>query len=181
MSDLEAQLPKFYAELHEKNAFLGTSWRRHLAPFKDFLALRPFGRDILDYGCGPLGGLQEYWSHKVIAYDPYIPEFAADPWKQDFDTVFSCDVLEHMTEFQLRHFLRRLCKHVSIQVVFLALTARAANKTFSNGLNVHLTVHAPEWWRGVFDTVLGSHYTMELATADMLTSECVFGFIRRDN
>lgn len=181
MSKLEDLLPTFYRELHANGAFKGDSWRWHEAHLINLVAFKPSGA-ILDFGCGPQGGLlrsSRLPGHK-IPYDPYVEEYSEDPWKKDFDVFFTSDVLEHLTEEMLLELTRRLCKHKRIKYLCLGVTARAANKHFSNGTNVHLTIHPAAWWHGFFAGQLGLHFEIFSAEHDLLNDEVNFCFIRRE-
>lgn len=183
MSKLEDLLPGMYREMHAAGAFVGNSWRLYFDEFKSFLyntGLHHDGPDyqrILDFGCGPTGGLQQHFSD-VVAYDPYVEKYADDPWKQPFDVFFSSDVFEHLPLGELRQLVRRLCKHATIQKIFVVISTRSANKFLPNGTNAHLTVRSAQWWHGFFDAQLGLHYDIVYARADMLAETCLFGFTR---
>lgn len=176
MTKLESIMPTLYRDMHAAHAFLGDTWKHHLPVVKTFFnGLTP----ILDYGCGPTGGLAEaYPKGYVIPYDPYVTSYHAEPWTKEPKGFFSCDVFEHMTIGQLRWMIRKICKLPSIQKIYIALSTRSANKTMPNGMNAHLTVHAPDWWRGFFDHTLTVHFNAETATADLYRDECVFTFTR---
>lgn len=177
MSSLEDQLPGMYREMHAAGAFQGLSWEPHLRDLKNFLSFRESGR-ILDYGCGPLGGLAKHYGQGVVAYDPFVEKFAADPWKQDFTTFFSCDVMEHLTLEQLHQLMRRLCKVEKIRFLFIVLSTRPANKLLPNGLNAHLTIRTAQWWKGFFDASLGLHFAPEVEKADLIHDEALFAWAR---
>lgn len=179
MTKLEEMLPEMYRQMHRDGAFVGNTWEAHQRTFQQFLAFRPSGR-ILDFGCGPTGGLARYYGpEQVISYDPFVPEYAADPWQEQFGVFFSCDVFEHLPQEQLLQLTRRLCKHTPINLIFIALSTRAANKVLPNGINAHLTVHAPQWWDGFFAATLGPHFVPEIAKTDLIHDEAVFAFARK--
>lgn len=185
MSKLEDRLPDLYNELHAHGAFKGDSWERYHCDLITFFNRCgvPYGEGetVLDFGCGPKGGLagNTLKGYDVVPYDPFVPQYRdLDPWTGKVTTFFSCDVMEHLPLNQLAHLMRRLCKHQSLQRLFISVTARAANKHFSNGLNVHLTVQPPEWWRGFFEGTLGAHYDLKLAEVCLLDQECRFGLVR---
>ena len=196
MSKLEAMLPGMYAEMHARSAFKGDSWNRHFFElFRFFDIDNNLGKHtILDYGCGPTGGLAgprvtEYgsgisdvlscYSCKVVPYDPYVEKYSADPWHSPLTGFFSCDVFEHMPLPQLRELLRRLCKHSSITHVFIALSTRAANKVLPNGLNAHITQHSGDWWQGLFDGILGAHFDCQASRVYLQEGEAAYEFVRR--
>ncbi len=176
MSKLEEKLPGMYRAMHEDGAFKGDSWEAHLQDFKTFLSFRP-SVATLDYGCGPTGGLKKHFGN-TVAHDPYVPEFAEDPWKKEFDTFFSCDVFEHLMQEQLLSLMRRLCKAEKLKYVFIVLSTRPANKLLPNGLNAHLTIRTAQWWTGFFAASLGLHFVPEIEKADLIHDEATFAFAR---
>lgn len=179
MTKLEEMLPEMYRQMHRDGAFKGNTWEAHRHSLQQFLAFRPSGR-ILDFGCGPTGGLAKYYGYeRVISHDPFVPEYAADPWSEQFSIFFSCDVFEHLTQEQLLQLTRRLCKHTSINLVFVALSTRPANKLLPNGLNAHLTIRAPQWWEGFFAATLCPHFVPEVMRTDLIHDEAVFAFARK--
>lgn len=180
MSKLEEILPILYKDMHAAGLFLGDTWRAHADRFRQFVHPRPPGL-IVDFGCGPKGGLvaDPYLGPTVVPYDPHVKAYAAPPWGAGPWAVFSSDVLEHLPVSQLRAFVRTLCKQRTISHVFLALSTRAANKTMPNGMNAHLTVRPAAWWQGFFEFTLGEHFDATIAEADVLADTAVFGFVRR--
>jgi hypothetical protein len=187
MTKLEQRLPDLYTELHSQNAFKGDAWATCFAAFKRFIgAPKVKGKTaILDFGCGPSGGLlssslaaESEW--EISAYDPYIKRFCAKPWGKPKDIFFSCDVFEHMTIGQLVNLGGKI-NDIAPSKVFISLSTRPANKIFSNGINVHITIESAEWWAGFLIALLASHYELILATADLRTKECIFGFERKAN
>lgn len=179
MTKLEEMLPDMYRQMHNEGAFKGDTWTAHRQALNEFLAFRTSGR-ILDFGCGPKGGLDAYYGPmRVVSYDPYVAEYSEDPWNKDFDTFFSCDVFEHLQQDALLQLMRRLCKHTSLNFVFIALSTRPANKLLPNGLNAHLTIRTPQWWDGFFAASLGPHFVAEMQRVDLLRDDAVFAFARK--
>lgn len=178
MTKLEAILPQLYRDMHAKGLFLGTTWERHLPRFLKFVG-DPAVSPIVDYGCGPNGGLAQALGDKVISYDPYVTQYAADPWPQNPRALFTCDVLEHMTIGQLRWFVRKVSKQPQIEKIYVSLSTRSANKIMPNGMNAHLTVQPPDWWHGFFDYALTDKFECVAAETDLHRRECVFMFTRR--
>ena len=135
-------------------------------------------KTILDFGCGPLGGLVEkLGTGSVISYDPYVPKVATPPWNRNFDVLFSSDVLEHLTLQDVRAFAKNV-RRSRPQFVFLNISTRRADKTFSNGRNVHLTVHPMNWW---CDTL--NHFWKHLYNCRVLRDrfdECTLLYTRID-
>jgi len=193
MAKIENLLPEFYAQLHKDGAFIGNSWQRHYHNLFSFLGGDAtdgiYNHTILDYGCGPTGGLSNtnnirynlnLYNGVVVPYDPFVPEYKREPWKEGKLTAFfTCDVLEHMLLTDITSLLRRLCKYKTITHLFIALSTRTATKNFPNGVNVHLTVHPPEWWCAFFEVTLGTHFNRVQATAYLDEGEAVFCFIRK--
>lgn len=196
MTKLDAMLPGMYAEMHARGAFQGDAWEHRYFDLFSFLGGDAAGgvhkHTVLDFGCGPTGGLAGKRRHGgvdnplalydgvAVPYDPYVPEYAADPWKKPLTAFFSCDVFEHMPLHQIRDLVRRLCKHKTITHVLVSIATRPANKTLPNGLNVHITVKSPEWWQGFFDATLGTHFECTESVAYMATGDVVFGFVRKE-
>lgn len=178
MSKLSERLPHLYAELHVAGAFKGDTWRSTLGLFTLMLDRGP--QRILDYGCGPQGGLlRAGLEHEVLPHDPYVPEFGGNGIRgAKFDVFHSVDVLEHMPIEALHELLILLRRNTECRTIFLAITTRPANKTFSNGLNVHLTVQPGAWWRGLLQGGLGQGWQSALAREDLEAGEVVLGFVR---
>lgn len=183
---IEQQLPGFYRELHAKRAFLGDTWRVRLPLYRAFLEDHggPMPRGVLDFGCGPSGGLAaagpEVLGGRIcIPYDPHVAAYAADPWDKPFDAFFSCDVFEHLTQTRLFELLSRIKKKPGLRTAFISLSTRHANKTLPNGMNAHLTVRSVDWWRGVFDVTFGNHFDCPLCVVFPEEGSAVFGFVRK--
>lgn len=178
---IESLLPILYKDMHAKGEFAGDTWREYLPRLQAFAAAHP-GRDfpVLDYGCGPKGGLAaEYGAWRVISHDPFVPEYAADPWGKSPATFFSADVFEHMTVDALRRLMSKICACRTLDRIFVAISTRSANKTMPNGMNAHLTVRHAQWWRGFFDARLAIHFEPVLTEYDLLKESAVFGFVRK--
>jgi SAM-dependent methyltransferase len=68
--------------------------------------------------------------------------------KGDYDMFISIDVLEHLTEHDIRLTVReaaRLCRKI-----FVCVSNRPSGLVGPNGENLHLTVKPAEWWRDTF-------------------------------
>lgn len=112
---------------------------------------------ILDYGAGkgaayapsddPEWRMLPAWGDGVRArlYDPGYAPFADLPDKQ-FDGVISNDVLEHIPEEDIPWTLDAIFRRAK-SFVYLVAACYPARKTLSNGLNAHVAVLPPEWWR----------------------------------
>ena len=165
-----------YAVMHERNAFKGDTWRGHLEQLR---ALVPNldQKTILDFGCGPKGGLAAEYGQRVISFDPYVAQFSASPWEKSFDVVFSSDVLEHMTQSQIRDFLRRI-RTSEPEFVFLVASIRQAHKSLPNGVNAHLTVKPAIWWLKTISQALGDAYVPRMVNADLIQQDVTLCFER---
>ncbi len=179
---LNELLPILYKDMHAAGVFLGDTWKSHSKTFLKFLGGDiPSNAPVIDFGCGPTGGLAAGFNDLVIPHDPYVKKYSTSPFGMGARTLFSCDVLEHMTQEQLNELVDNIIGprlHAPIQKVFLVISTRAANKTMPNGMNVHLTVQSPDWWKGYFDYTLGRTFTCTWAKSDMLKSEVVLGYVR---
>lgn len=172
------RLPVWYRELHAEGKFLGASYAPHLKAIQKLVGEDWGKARILDFGCGPLGGLQvSCGSGRVAGYDPYVEAFSVLPWgKGPYDLVFSSDVLEHLLVKDVREF----CGNVALEKprwIYLAISTRPALKTFPNGQNVHLTIEPASWWQG-FLQGFWSDYRVVRAHSDLVDGQAVFGFER---
>ncbi|HEY1171408.1 MAG TPA: glycosyltransferase family 29 protein [Verrucomicrobiae bacterium] len=118
------------------------------------------GKKILEFGAGN-GGLSaqlEKWGNEVTAFEvatnafdkiqcshkvndsalglPYVTE--------KHDLFVSADVLEHLTENDIRLVLREAARTCS--EIFLAVSTRPSGLLGPKGENLHLTVRPNEWW-----------------------------------
>lgn len=167
---------KMYVAMHKQCAFRGDTWRAHLRQLREAVPeLEQLV--ILDFGCGPKGGLAAEYVNSVIPYDPYVPQYSKEPWNQSFDVVFSSDVLEHMTRPQIDQFLAHVRK-AAPSFVFLVASTRPAQKKLPNGANAHLTVKPASWWLGYVSHALGRCYTPVMATADLIRDDVSMCFRR---
>lgn len=152
--ELRAFLKQEYTTMHQNKIFKGMTWKKHLASITATTSGTSPLR-ILDYGCGPLGGLRNELDN-VVSYDPFVPEFAKDPWHGAYHAVVSIDVLEHLSTDQLDEFFANI-RQRQILYVFLVISLRKAVKTFSDGTNVHITVNDKTWWMDKLALYLPNH------------------------
>jgi 2-polyprenyl-3-methyl-5-hydroxy-6-metoxy-1,4-benzoquinol methylase len=118
--------------MHAKGLFPGVTWRNVFDSFTAAI-LDLDRRTILDFGCGPRGGLAEqFGADRVVSYDPYVEAYSASPWHRPFDVVFSSDVLEHLPEQDIEAFAAHVLRSRP-QFMFLNISTREAHKTFSTG------------------------------------------------
>lgn len=170
----ESYFDRMYKGMHEKMAFRGDTWRGHLLKLIDAVPdIR--SKKILDFGCGPKGGLAAELGDCVTSYDPYVPAYSHSPWGDHFDVIFSSDVLEHMTSAQIGRFLTNV-RMEKPEFVFLCVATRRAQKSLPNGANAHLTVRSPVWWLDTVSRGLGTEYVPKMAVADLLGKDVVMCF-----
>ncbi len=170
-------LAKLNREMHAHGAFPGHSWRAHVEALGRFVP-DLHDKTILDYGCGPLGGLQQHFGDRVIPYDPFVEKFSAPPWNKTFDVVFSSDVMEHVPVAEITALLDRINRSTA-SYVFLNISTRRAHKPLPNRANAHLTIKPAHWWLDTLSTAL-PRFTPTLAEADLLRDEGTFCFQRAD-
>jgi hypothetical protein len=163
--DLAAQ----YAEMHAKALFPGDSWKVHYRTLCETIPNLDSLR-IVDFGCGPSGGLAQALPSQVISYDPYVEQYSTPPWDKPFDVVFSSDVFEHIPRSQVASVLETIgrCRPTFI---FLNISTRLAHKRLPDGRNAHLTVKSASWWLSTVRSQLGNSYGPRLAREDLLRAE----------
>jgi hypothetical protein len=98
--------------------------------------------DILDYGAGK-GTLQKSIPFPIQQYDPFIPEFAADP--RSAALVCALDTLEHIEPACLDAVLSHLAS-LTRQLLFADIALRPASKFLPDGRNAHLIIESGNWW-----------------------------------
>lgn len=135
-----------YKTLHSSNPQYGRTGVRTL-PYVQALIDDVKGLRILDFGCGKgvLGlKLQEKFGLDVNYFDPYIPEFSAQP-TGPFDVVLSTDVLEHVHEDELDDVLAHVASLSTKAVFIVSLTF--ADTLLDSGDNAHVTIRSATWWQ----------------------------------
>jgi hypothetical protein len=174
---LPSDLGEQYRTMHAQGAFPGQTFRSHLGLLELCIPgiheLR-----ILDYGCGPHGGMAQVHHDRVIPYDPYIERFSELPWQKPFDVFFSSDVFEHVPENDIGDILKS-ASTAGPKHVFLVISTRKAHKTLPSGVNAHATVRSGRWWLENVAFHLGSSYRPQLAFDDLLRSDVVLCFERQ--
>lgn len=116
-------------------------------------------KTLLDWGSGagdayrdPHYVHQRWGLNKVFIrlYDPSFKKFANPIMPtMKFDGVICSDVLEHIPESLLPSVLTRLFGHAR-HFVWASVCCRPAKKTFSDGTNLHVTLHEMAWWHEQF-------------------------------
>ena len=173
-----AYVAKMNREMHAHGAFPGHSWRAHVEALERFVP--DLGqKTILDYGCGPLGGLRQQFGDRVIPFDPFVEAFSSPPWARPFDVVFSSDVFEHIPAGEIAPLLEKF-RQSSARYVFLNISTRKAHKPLPNGANAHLTIRPANWWLTTLTKALAPQFRPTLAEADLLRDEGTFCFERAD-
>ena len=160
--------------MHDAKSLGGDTWRAHLGQLTSVIPdLR--SKTILDFDCGPKGGLAAEFGSQVTSYDPYVSQFSSDPWSKKFDVLFSSDVLEHMTKVQIRSLTKRI-REAGPSYVFLIASTRAAHKRLPNGANAHLTIQPARWWLRFLSQELGEKYRVTLASSDLIREDVALCF-----
>lgn len=165
-----------YRTMHEQGRFKGRSWSLYLDDLhKSIPDLQEL--TILDFGCGPHGGLSQRYPENTRPYDPYVEKYNEPPWGVEYDVIFSSDVLEHVPLRDLNELFRSL-KSCNPKHVFLVISTRWAMKNLPDGSNAHITVRPPEWWHSYVQNQLGDEYVPVLASADMLRKDVKLCFTK---
>lgn len=174
---LQDIIAKSYPKLHEEGAFNTPSWRRHV-PLFDALTGPEERRAVLDYGCGPDGGLSNALYDAVYPYDPYVAKYTTPVQGRKFKAVFSTDVMEHLTVDQIQEYLA-LVRRVEADFVLTVAATRPSSRTLVNGLNIHLTVQPAQWWYGLFQASLHPDFLPVHVVDDLMRDEVVLAFRRK--
>lgn len=144
-----------YRAMHAKKKFSGASLEPHIKEI-DALINEYDCKTILDYGCGQAKCWEEMklklnpHSKQVTLYDPYVDRYSVKP-EGTFDLVICTDVMEHILEEEVGKTLAELLNYTN-KVLYLAIATYPANKKFSNGENVHVTIKPKEWWEQMLST-----------------------------
>lgn len=105
-------------------------------------------KSLLDYGCGKgviLAHLiEKYPNIKCTGYDPAVPMFSKIK-KQNFDCVFSNDVLEHIEPNMIDLVLNDI-NLKALNYIWLRIDTIPARKELPDGRNAHLILQSPKWW-----------------------------------
>lgn len=149
---------KQYGQMHAANpkAFSGYSIKFHVGTIAD-LVHRVQPQRILDYGSGK--GYQ-YLARRVHqrwggllphCYDPGVPQLRERPHGK-FQGVICTDVMEHIEEADVPDVLADIFSFVDPTAhafAFFCIACRPAKrKRLPDGRDVHVTIRAPDWWRG---------------------------------
>lgn len=133
-------------ELHETQKY-GESGHKNADNVLGILVGLGGTPSMLDYGCGKSWlriALQEMnWQGEIREYDPALKGFDALP--SPANVVTCTDVLEHIEPGLLDNVLKHI-RSLTIDVCYLNIATRPANKILPNGMNAHLIVESPKWW-----------------------------------
>ena len=126
---------------------------------------------LLDYGCGKghiLAQLKEtYPSVYIQGYDPAVKHFSITPTQQ-FDCVFSNDVLEHIEPEYINNVLAHISS-LAKKYIWLRIDTKPARKKLSDGRNAHLIIEDLDWWQNKIKTYIeGDIVYIELNTKGKL-------------
>lgn len=138
----------------------------HLATF---LNLKPQDK-LLDFGCSKGFTVKAFRLLGIDAYGVDISEYAIShvdestrpycrlisdfeyPFNFDIDTLITKDVLEHLTESQLRLFLMNYGKHVKNMLHIMPLGDNGTYRLSEAHLDpTHILAENEEWWSYIFE------------------------------
>ena len=145
-----------------ESTFLGYSLTKWILKIKEIIKINKCD-SLLDFGCGK-GFLyknkfkindQEYrnlldcWKlDDVYLYDPGVKEFSVYPVRK-FDGLICTDVIEHIPENDILHFIDSLFK-LSNKFILVVIATIPATKFFDDGNNIHLCLKTQEEWEKIF-------------------------------
>ena len=148
---------------HHGSKWGTTGWRYAGDLVVKAIEARPYITTILDFGCGK-GTMRDFILSQlperdltVSEYDPGIPGKDTYPTGQ-FDMVLTSDVLEHVEPPLLDGVIKEL-EGLTKFVLFNDIACSPTGKLFGEGpykgLDMHLIVEEPIWWRERFAKVSG--------------------------
>ena len=139
-----------YKEYHtNKNVYPGNSFGNGYIHITDLIRDTK-SKTLLDYGCGKAlqyfdKKLHRPWGTGIpTLYDPAVTSYNRLP-KENFDGIFSTDVMEHIPEEYIPSVFNYIFSHAQ-KFVFLGISTRLANTILPNGQNAHCTVKPIQWW-----------------------------------
>jgi len=179
-SEKYLELVGLYKQLHdegEKNldlkaeeTFQGISLPPQLSKIKKVIASSG-SINLLDYGCGKalawqegnylnIDGVQTHTKdylgiEEFYLYDAGYKPYSKEPQKK-YDIVICTDVLEHISEVDMKWFISELFSYAD-KFVFANIASYPAGKILPNGENAHCTVKTVDWWKALFEEVAYSY------------------------
>jgi len=153
-----------YKSIHQSSVkikMVGEQIMFHIWDIQDFTNVHP-ATTMLDFGCGKA---YAYFTrkidrllnvHKIIFYDIGIEQFSKKPKEEDFSSVVSVDVLEHIPEEEIADTFKYWYSE-NTEFVFATIAAYPAKHTFSNGENVHVNQNSWAWWSALIDRYITCH------------------------
>lgn len=159
-------LKEYYKSLHagklsneDKNKIYNGKTTMVFAKILKQIISKNNSKNLLDYGSGKgdryfnnstfnyetYPPLEKYWEIKPTLYDPGVPH--PKPIGKKFDIVISIDVLEHIPLEDLGWVIEEIFDF-SKKIVFINVACYPAERTFSDGSNVHVSLFPPMWWYG---------------------------------
>tara|TARA_Y100000741_G_scaffold338023_1_gene297781 strand:+ start:380 stop:1042 length:663 start_codon:yes stop_codon:yes gene_type:complete len=164
-------LKEYYKSLHsgkltnenKKNIYNGKTTMVFAKILKEIIEKNKVN-DLLDYGSGKgdryynesdFGNetyppLEKYWGVKPTLYDPGVPH--PKPTGNKFDIVISIDVLEHIPLEDLGWVINEIFEFAK-KIVFINVACYPAERSFSDGSNVHVSLFHPMWWYGFITNI----------------------------
>ena len=135
-------------EYHSSNKKWGGAVTSKTAEIHKLMILTD-SKSVLDYGAGSsayLDTMNAYnmdLPYSIHEYEPGREELSGDPPVVDFTVC--CDVLEHVepakVDITLQHIANKTRKFAYFTICLVP-----SSGTFSDGTNLHLTIHPADWW-----------------------------------
>ena len=142
-----------YQKIHNRRdvgMMIGEQVLNYIWNIQDLTFMYP-NTTMLDFGCG------KAWAHsqrkvsrlwdvdKVILYDIGIPQYSKRPTHDEFQSLISIDVLEHIPEDDIDEVFK-YWYHRNMKYVFATIAAYPARATLSDGTNAHINLNDKAWW-----------------------------------
>jgi len=122
---------------------------------------------LLDYGCGKGGtarwlkDLIHRYPLEIDCYDPGHPVYKDTVLREQYDCVYSADVLEHIEREDLDAVIKHTQSLSANNLHIIDLTP--AKKRLPDGRNAHVTLLTVEQWQEAFDLSV-EHSIQEMQT-----------------
>jgi hypothetical protein len=142
--------------------------------------LRYGSRTLLDYGAGKAryykqpqsfvqhggtvhtGMLRPYWNNiEIHTYEPALGDVLPD---RKFDCVVNADVLEHIFAGDIPWVVREMFS-LARHFVFCNVACYPAQARLPTGEDAHIMLRAPDYWRGVFDSIASEYPNVDYVLA----------------